>query len=909
MIAPEAINDFIVKMKSETAHVKRNQRLYAIPKRLDGLRARQVFYYYTHDRIRHALNQANEICIEIDSIKPFSMVPVDYKNFQSSITPLIDLIDYNKIYPIMLFLDGRFIPWECIDLIVSYEKYYLFIHDLDQYLNLIVRTAETIDMVILPSNVTYAINTQDKTGTLMNIFSFNSLGEYTRDLLSATHIIYMDPKEINLQVIENPESLFEFALNYDKQLFPENFISFTNNLYDDSIEFKILGTFAKITSDNYNPFINPLEETVDNIIEQSDQSDVTMEAEEISDNDNIIDIVTSTGSISSSGMFDAISKIPNFNSITITSGDKSAIYTIGGDLEAFKSAVDAMIPKTVEEDQVSMSMIINTLVQGESGETTDTNGTNRYIWLVFSNPSDTIVTSPINNLTQVDYEAVKDDIKAFLNDEATAPEYIKTLVEDFQFTADREKLYNENRKAIIKYILQYRQDLYAELYELGLNYFTIEVDYNWIVAHAIDGGYLTLGRKSSNGYDYYMIVFVNGELYEYYRHSYYKANKFLCPIMNILEGDKIEIMFFKNAQEYAIVNTFNKGEYLPLHEDYYNTRAKFFSKETDDDYFVFPEDGNQHFPVNFKLERDAASGDYTVVFPSDFYYGKEVTVAPDNTFRYFGYYLDENDLPNYKVSLGTKFNNCDDYHRYLIFKNGRRLTSDYYRMTIPCRTTTPFYAFDIYLAVPLAPGDRLDVFYLPTKIVDLEFDTVTLPTDGYVTIDKSILPYILDEKIYTFWVNGKKIANSDIKVVNSNSFQVLTNTGSTVDFKITMMGDPINEIEDIRKIIEADDIKWDKAISQTDYTKVLNLTKPTIKEDEENIYSGAVPIISIMWELIREHYVANPYVDIPGAFVYDYRDIDDSVIIDTTDSGYEVIDAANANPERMDNLDINRYYP
>ena len=862
MIAPkDNINDFLVKMKSEMSCVKRNQQLYAIPKKLDGLRPRQTFYYYTNDRKRQIVNQAHEICIEIDSIKPFSMVPVDYKNFQDSTTSIVDLVEYNKIYPIMIFIDGRFIPWENIDLIVSFEKYYLFIHDLNPDLNLIVRTAETIDMIVLPSNIYYSIGVAADDKVFM--FGFNDMGEYT-DASNATHMIYMDQGEIEVQVISNAENLFEFAVSYDKQLFPDNFIAFSDNLYDSSIELEVLGTFAKISvkESTEEP---PVEDTTEEPVDEGTTDDTTEEPVEEDTTEDATDSST-----------DDTTEEP------VTDPDDS-------ETELEEPVTEPEEPSVEEPEEPSLSVPIN------------------HTFLVFSNPSDDVVTTPINNLSQVNYDSVKDDVKAYLNDKATAPEYIKTLVEDFEFHMDRTKLYAENRAAMIKYILEYRQDLYIELYELGLNYFTISADHEWIEAHRDADGYLSVGRKSSNGCDYYVMVFVNGELYEYQRHITYKANKALIPVGGLEGNETVELVFFRNAREYAVTNIFKKDEYLPLHEEYYNNRANIFCRETVDTYFQYPEDGNQHFPIPFELIAND-DGDYTVQFPDDFYYGKEVVVAPDNTFKYFSYYLDEEDIDLYKVSLGTNFNYCNEYDRFFIFRNGRRLTKDYYRLTIPCRTTTPFYQLDIYLAIPLQPGDRLDVFYLPVKITDLDFDVVNIPSDGYITFNKDILPYPLSKKTYTFWVNGKKIPMDEIKVIDSTSIQLLSNTGSSVAFKVTAMGDSISEIDDVRKTI--DTIKWDSAIAQTDYTKVLNLTKPVIKEDEFNVYDGSVPIISIMWELIREHYVANPYVDIPGAFIYDYKDVDDSgVIVATTDNGYEIIDAANANPERMDNLDIDRYYP
>lgn len=75
---------------------------------------------------------------------------------------------------------------------------------------------------------------------------------------------------------------------------------------------------------------------------------------------NTYSITTNNGIISDTGLFDQITEIDNLTSIVVEDGTgKSETYTAGGDLEAFKTAVDAMIPKTNESGEVTLTMTVN----------------------------------------------------------------------------------------------------------------------------------------------------------------------------------------------------------------------------------------------------------------------------------------------------------------------------------------------------------------------------------------------------------------------------------------------------------------------------------------------------------------------------------------------------------------------
>ena len=100
-----------------------------------------------------------------------------------------------------------------------------------------------------------------------------------------------------------------------------------------------------------------LEESVDAIIESIDYEGMTVEAD--AETNNTYTIITSTGDISGSGMFDSIAAIENLASITVTDGEGGeATYTAGGDLTAFKAAVDALVPKNNASEEAILSMVV-----------------------------------------------------------------------------------------------------------------------------------------------------------------------------------------------------------------------------------------------------------------------------------------------------------------------------------------------------------------------------------------------------------------------------------------------------------------------------------------------------------------------------------------------------------------------
>lgn len=74
--------------------------------------------------------------------------------------------------------------------------------------------------------------------------------------------------------------------------------------------------------------------------------------------ENTYNITVDDGTISDSAMFDKIAALTNLEKITVVSGETTLTYNVGDDLEAFKTSVDALCPKSNTDDPVVLTMTV-----------------------------------------------------------------------------------------------------------------------------------------------------------------------------------------------------------------------------------------------------------------------------------------------------------------------------------------------------------------------------------------------------------------------------------------------------------------------------------------------------------------------------------------------------------------------
>lgn len=499
-----------------------------------------------------------------------------------------------------------------------------------------------------------------------------------------------------------------------------------------------------------------------------------------------------------------------------------------------------------------------------------------------------------NNISKIKSESVKTDAHAYNTNYPKS--YWNTLKTDFYMNMDRNKYYDANIKDAIKAMMSYNSAFFNETFKNRSN-LIIEEYTGAEINSMTTNGELVLSRMHDETYDEFMVMLVNGSMYEFYKSIKYTNSICIIPIQGITNSDVVEIFRFKNVDNnvYHIKVNESDGykEYLP---EIINTDMNLFSSETDHNYFDYPSDGLQLFPVEYTLDTDA-DGKIKIILANPFYYGKDLIVAYKNRFKWFSYNLTET-TDEFVVNLGDKFLYCNDYQKYMIFYNGRKLGSDHYRLTLPVRDTTPFYDFNIYLTLPINAGDRLDIIYVPSLMYDISM-TATAPISGDISIAKDILTYGLSTDLYMIWINGKKIPKSHISDVYSTDLKINTDEKSIQTLCITKY---IPDIDILSEAYKDNTSKWDSMKDQiTDIYNMLGINSTTLTNTEPNIYANAFNIRSIMYELVREQFMMNPRVDITEPFIYDYQDVDKTLISGYDKKGNAILDGV-ADSEKTDNI-------
>ena len=532
-----------------------------------------------------------------------------------------------------------------------------------------------------------------------------------------------------------------------------------------------------------------------------------------------------------------------------------------------------------------------------------------------------LVTPTYDNIRKTNITNIQADIFTALQG-GDAPEYMDKLKPEFDPPYDQKKSDEENTTGILDYLAQYDAMLFNRVYQSNKDFVELEVDYTWVQSHLDEDGYLKIPRRFQDGVNFYIIVMVNGELYEYYRMHKYEFGWFYCPVQNIVDGDTIELLYFKGCKNFELqANITQDEEFLRLDPWIYNKDLRVFSKATADTYFTFPADAQTMFPVEHTLEYDTNDERaLRIRYTNDFYYGKDVYLANAHRFAYFSFdYNDviggssggsENSPMYFVVDLQDKFLYCNEYDRYLVFFNGKRLINDLYRLVLPYRSTTPFTKAMIYLCVPIGEGDRIDVFYLPHHFNDIydETNTPVMDEHGTITIDKSLIDFSLDNQLYSIWINARKVPSSQIQNISSTKLQITTNLTSMKDVRITTMISDDEIYDEYKTRFKSVDSNWDQVVDlYTDHFTLMGITQPTITDTDEDAFAEVIPTVAIMNEIIRDWYQSNPMVDTTGPFLYDYDDVDQSAIIDQDPVGNDLLGTADANT--FNNLDVNRPWP
>lgn len=533
--------------------------------------------------------------------------------------------------------------------------------------------------------------------------------------------------------------------------------------------------------------------------------------------------------------------------------------------------------------------------------------------------------------------------------------YINMLDElnkGLDFSYDIKKTISENTDLCFNEVLNYNPLLLNDLYKSDISSTVISgTEANkWLdmsFQYENRRG-LKLPRMKFKDHETYLMVFLNGELINTYSDMIVFTNFVFIPIDNpFQDSDEIEILFFSNCNnnefkfnideksiDKSLSRKYNrydpilkrvvnvngntisypdngktitkdmKKDRLDLALPIYNISNlnlfdKYFNNNSMKIFSQYPED----ILVYKELISDIEDISFNVSCRN---YEDEICILSDavkydliaTSSNRFVYQLLKVDKRAYKIKLDKRFRYCDNQKQYMLFINGRRMPDDVFLVTIP-KYNRPFDYMYIYLTKFVTENDKVELFYLPKEVLDINLNSsIELKDNGYIECDKNILDVPYDNKLYLLFINGKKITKDNIINVDSSTFRIKKDPKSMSSLIISPIYN--NTIEEIANYLKSDNLsEYDKIISNIKSTFSYNeldrlfnsFTK--MSNTEEDKYLINVDRIAIINEIVRDFWISSGYNYNDKPFIYDYE-LDEFIHID--DNGNQILPSMDANP-------------
>lgn len=901
--------DTINRYKAKSADLLQSQQEAHIPRLEDQIEYATQAYTINNQRV--IINQMYHVCFKLKYLKWGTASKntidtyLDYKKKKSvgiddtsiyseyvKMTGLEynmkELVNNKIIRPFMLFIDGIFIPWEIMYIHLSREQSYLTVktnmhknnsgkYYYDEKFGDLIRSPRYAQIVSIPDYIGYtsgysALAEDKRPDPDEIIFAFDHSGNYNMD---------------------NPEYVYYFkgARTYYNTV-TKTWTAETPRMYlarfsADGVgvsAYPVLDNVTDIEVDNSNVFL------FTNGILTTGETPVLKIAKE-TEIDLEINIIGTYETAVEEGFEGTVDEW--LDTLTAEAGDYAVVgeayYRYNGYSWKYMDFVRKTISgQNIEEISVTTPITPNPEIRFDSTLLTIGDGTNdnadEYRICVFVNRR---YDASVDNIVPFEVDPLSEVVDS-INKGGEAPAWFANASEPFQFKMDRTKSYEENVADMIKYMMSYNPAFFGTAIYNNSRIDMEEKTSEWIYAYMSDQGVLTVPRRHYEGDDEYLLLFVNGEIYPYMSAASYIANQFVVPINGIDSDDKIELWRFKgiNNNTYDIVVDEADG-FVNYSPEIINNDMVLFSPTPDTDYFDFSGETLQQFPVEYSLETDA-DGKIKINLANSFYYDKPLTVAYKSRYVHYTYRVTQ-EVPDFAINLGNSFKYCHDMNRYNVFYNGRRIDPSKYRLIVPNSPTLPFVQFKLYMSIPVTIGDRVDVIYSPVQFEDVVIYP-TIPVSGDLVVEKDLIDYVLNPNLYAVWVNGKKIPNSAISVIDSTHMRITSDENSVEYVAITKQ---IPSIEEIASAFHENESLWDnvtKQLSDEEIAQFFGVPAGNITADETSIVANAIDNKQVMYELVREEYLNSFRVDTTKPFLYDYFDktlVEEDGIINVADASVD----------------------
>ena len=518
------------------------------------------------------------------------------------------------------------------------------------------------------------------------------------------------------------------------------------------------------------------------------------------------------------------------------------------------------------------------------------------------------------------------------NSDEKAADLVTNIVSALDFKMERNLLYEDNVENAIDSIVDFDPMLLNGIYHTFVDSKTFtgkqaKASLVYTFMYENKRG-LKIPRKLYKNHETYIMVFVNGELIENYSRMIAYANFFFIPLDNnqsFNDDDVIEVLFFKNVNNNEIAFelnlTHNPSQFAGVNvntDALYNIQLeglennlqdyRFYNMEVFQPYIrpkelcifsyypkymikyptlitnpeeevafnvSYRDDDNNLCIKGESIKHVILDEPLNEFNDNDKSLAKQLVATSKHKFIYQRLYIDKR---SYRIRLDKRFRFCNNQNQYVLFVNGRKMMHDSYLVTVP-KHTRPFNNIYLYTARFVNPEDRIELFYLPYSMEDINItDKYELDESGYFTFNRSELNVPLSKDLYLFFINGKKIPRTHIIDIDSNTIRVAINTNTlnyitVIPINIDTLPDVVDYMQDNNKISKYDFAVDYFRLYETNTVYYLNALfncNTSMTDNEDDKIWVDVGRIAILNEIIRDFWVTSGYEYQKKLFVYDY---------------------------------------
>lgn len=446
----------------------------------------------------------------------------------------------------------------------------------------------------------------------------------------------------------------------------------------------------------------------------------------------------------------------------------------------------------------------------------------------------------------------------------TVTEPLNKLYNPFNLNFSRHKEYGVNVTDALFNIMDYNSGLMNDVYANRSNIISKTYSGSGLKKLVNDKGYITMSRRIGESLDNFVMMFVNGELFKYHHELVYKNKNFIFPFLEIADDDVVEFLFFKNVNlnEYKIRFDYDsEGDLYFYSEDIDMSEMKLFTMDVEKREFNIEIRDDIQYQLEYIHER-LESGKIRIYPKEPYYYNKDLTLVSDRRFNYQHFFVKKDAI---KFKLPREFRFCNDFDKYMVFYNGRKLDKANYKVTIP-KHTRPFTDIAVYINMDTKPGDKIEVFYLPEVINELATKE-SIPTEGKVILDRNRLRYNLSRDLHLFFVNGKKVHREQLKDISSTRVKLVEDVKSVDNLSI------ISHIPEDKVLVDlflGNGSNLDSIINSMTDAEYLEIFGSTgISKEELDLFEGSFPMKHVMYDIIHDYYM-RPFINNGDDFVFDF---------------------------------------